>query len=294
MLNDYFASHTEAKFGLIVAVVAAIIGLKFWAERQSSPSQPSSGDEKDDDTPKVALDSKEFRKFPLKEKFIVNHNTRIFRFGLPNPTDRLGLPTGQHISVRAVVNGKEAFRPYTPISSDEDLGHFDLLIKVYEKGVLSGHIDKMFIGDMIDVRGPKGMFNYFPNMFKSIGMLAGGTGITPMYQVIKAILRNPEDTTQISLIFGNITEEDILLGRELNELATAHPDQLKIYHVLNNPSKGWTQGSGFITQDMIRERLPAPAGADTKILLCGPPVMIKVMKAHLSQMNYEESSVFSF
>lgn len=43
------------------------------------------------------------------------------------------------------------------------------------------------------------------------GMIAGGTGITPMYQVAAAILKDPRDVTQLSLIFGNLSEEDILI-----------------------------------------------------------------------------------
>lgn len=39
------------------------------------------------------------------------------------------------------------------------------------------------IGDTVNVRGPKGQFNYTPNMCRAIGMIAGGTGITPMLQV---------------------------------------------------------------------------------------------------------------
>jgi cytochrome-b5 reductase len=50
-----------------------------------------------------------------------------------------------------------------------------------------GNISKMFgelsIGDTVNVRGPKGQFNYSPNMCRAIGMIAGGTGITPMLQV---------------------------------------------------------------------------------------------------------------
>jgi cytochrome-b5 reductase len=42
-------------------------------------------------------------------------------------------------------------------------------------------------------------------------MIAGGTGITPMYQVAAAILKDPRDVTQLSLIFGNLSEEDILI-----------------------------------------------------------------------------------
>lgn len=53
-----------------------------------------------------------------------------YRFGLPHPQDMLGLPIGQHISVQAEINGKDIMRSYTPTSSDDDLGHFDLLVKV--------------------------------------------------------------------------------------------------------------------------------------------------------------------
>lgn len=53
-----------------------------------------------------------------------------YRFALPHPDDVLGLPIGQHVSVSAEINGKEIMRSYTPTSSDDDLGHFDLLVKV--------------------------------------------------------------------------------------------------------------------------------------------------------------------
>jgi cytochrome-b5 reductase len=59
-------------------------------------------------------------------------------------------------------------------------------------------------------------------------MIAGGTGVTPCYQVATAILKDPRDTTKISLVFGNISEDDILLKQELEDLAAAHPDRFKV------------------------------------------------------------------
>jgi len=56
---------------------------------------------------------------------------------------------------------------------------------------------------------------------KAIGMIAGGTGITPMLQVLHEVLDNPADTTQVSLVFANVTEEDIMLRKELDGLAEA-------------------------------------------------------------------------
>lgn len=90
------------------------------------------------------------------------------------------------------------------------------------------------------------------------GMLAGGTGITPMYQVLNAILKNKKDKTKVSLIFANLSVNDILLRNELAELEQAHPDRLSIYYVLNEAAEGWSGGVGFITPDMIHNNLPAP------------------------------------
>ena len=59
----------------------------------------------------------------------------------------------------------------------------------------------------------KRVFTYTPNMVKSFGMIAGGTGIAPMYQIITAILKNPEDKTKIHLVYANVTESDILLKK---------------------------------------------------------------------------------
>ena len=70
----------------------------------------------------------------MTERTDLNHNTRLFRFALPSPEHRLGLPCGKHLFVRAVINGEPVLRAYTPISGDDDLGKLDLLIKVGDGG----------------------------------------------------------------------------------------------------------------------------------------------------------------
>ncbi|KAI9475875.1 MAG: hypothetical protein EXX96DRAFT_574985 [Benjaminiella poitrasii] len=237
------------------------------------------------------IDAKVFKKFKLIEKIVISHNTAIYRFALPRKDAVLGLPIGQHVSVMAEINGKQISRSYTPTTSDDVRGHFDLLIKSYPTGNISRLFGELKIGDEISVRGPKGTFNYTPNMCRAIGMLAGGTGITPMLQIIHAIARNPNDKTQVNLIFGNVAEEDILLRDELEELAKKH-DNINVYHVLNNPPPGWTQGSGFITKDIIREFCPAPA-SDVKILLCGPLPMVKAMSENLTELGYDKPRAIS-
>ncbi|KAG7195183.1 NADH-cytochrome b5 reductase [Scheffersomyces spartinae] len=219
----------------------------------------------------------EFQKFPLIKKTRVSHNSAVYRFGLPNSSDRLGLPIGQHISLGAVIEGKEVVRSYTPISTDDELGYFDLLIKTYESGNISRVVDKLEIGDTMDVRGPKGFFTYTPNMVESFGMIAGGTGIAPMYQVLTAIMRNPADKTKVTLLYANVSESDILLKDELDQMAKDHADQFKVHYVLNQAPENWSGSVGFVTPELIDEYLPK-AKEDCNILLCGPPPMISAMK----------------
>lgn len=184
-------------------------------------------------------------------------------------------------------------RSYTPISGDHQPGHFDLLIKSYPTGNISKHMASLIVGQTIKVRGPKGAMVYTPNMVRHFGMIAGGTGITPMLQVIRAIIRGRAagDRTEVDLIFANVNEEDILLREDLDALA-AQDKGFRVHYVLNNPPAGWTGGVGFVTSEMIEKLLPKPA-EDVKILLCGPPPMISAMKKATEGLGFKKAKPVS-
>ena len=114
------------------------------------------------------------------------------------------------------------------------------------------------IGQTIKVKGPKGAMVYTPNMVQHLGMIAGGTGITPMLQIIRAIIRGRpsnggNDRTQVNLVFANVAPEDILLKEDLDELAK-HDSGFNVFYVLNNPPEQWDQGVGFVTPEIIEVR----------------------------------------
>lgn len=217
---------------------------------------------------KKALNPAVFQRFKLIEKKIVSHNVSIYRFALPSPTHVLGLPIGQHMSLAAdiIVDGKpkEITRSYTPISSDEDPGYVDLLIKSYEKGNISKYMTTLKVGDTMKIKGPKGAMVYTPGLVKRFGMIAGGTGITPMLQIIRAIVRGRPrnggtDTTEVDLIFANVNVDDILLKDQLDEL-NKEDEGFRVHYVLNNAPEGWDGGVGFVTADMIKVCGLSPLG----------------------------------
>ena len=133
-------------------------------------------------------------------------------------------------------------------------------------------------------------------------MIAGGTGITPMLQIIRAIARDPTDKTTVSLVYANVTETDILLRKELDEAVAASDGRLQVYHVLNKPPAGWTGGEGFVSKEIIADKLGAALEADeNKLLMCGPPPMLTAMKSVArflppcpSRLSLISSSSFSF
>ncbi|XP_047053846.1 NADH--cytochrome b5 reductase 1-like [Lolium rigidum] len=270
----------ETMAAIAVAVVAVAVGGAFLLRRSKKP--------------KGCLDPENFKEFKLVEKTQISHNVAKFRFALPTPTSALGLPIGQHISCRGQdATGEEVIKPYTPTTLDSDLGNFQLVIKMYPQGRMSHHFREMKVGDYMSVKGPKGRFKYQVGQVRAFGMIAGGSGITPMFQVARAILENPNDKTKVHLIYANVTTEDILLKEELDSMAEEYPGRFKIYYVLNQPPEVWNGGVGFVSQDMVKTHCPAPAD-DIQILRCGPPPMNKAMAAHLEELGYTKEMQFQF
>lgn len=261
-------------------------------------------------TEKVALDPEKWLEFKLQETARINHNTNLYRFSV-DPTANLGLYVASCVLTRAAIGeeteGRKSFviRPYTPISDPDAKGYFDLLIKVYPEGKMSQHFAQLKPGDVVEVKGPLEKLRYNPNMKKKIGMVAGGTGITPMLQIIKAIVKNPDDNTQVSLIYGNVSPDDVLLKGELDRLAATYPN-FKVFYTVDRPTKAWRGGAGHISKDTLLKGLPGPS-EDTLILVCGPPGLMNHISGNLAKdrsqgpvsgilkdLDYTEEMVYKF
>ncbi|KXZ46595.1 hypothetical protein GPECTOR_42g806 [Gonium pectorale] len=265
--------------------------------------------------PKGALNPNEFKAFKLVEKKQLTHNTFLYRFELPDG-QTAGLNVASCLVTRAMLKAKPedekpkmVVRPYTPTTKPDTKGYMDLVVKVYEKGVMSKHIDSLKVGDTLEMKGPIPKYPYQPNLKKHIGMVAGGTGITPMLQVIDAILDNPDDKTQISLVYANVSEADIILKDKIDALAAAHPGRFKVHYMVDKPSWGglfWKGGVGFITKDVLAAHLPA-AAKDNLVMVCGPPGMMEAVsgnkapdysqgevKGLLKELGFDTTNVYKF
>ncbi len=91
-----------------------------------------------------------------------------------------------------------------------------------------------------------------------LGFVAGGTGIAPCLALIYACLHK-NDSVNLSLIFANLREEDIVLKKEIDQLAKNYPKRFRVHYTVDRESSGHWKGSvGHITQNMLAEHMPAP------------------------------------
>jgi len=247
----------------------------------------------------------EFSTAPLVSKLEVSHDTRVFTFGLPDAEKPLGLSTCACILAKGGVDadGSPLVRPYTPISTNAKLGSFDLMVKVYPGG-LSQHMDAMALGDTLEFKHiPFNVKTQYPFNLNHIGMMVGGTGITPMLQALHAILGTKNDSTKVSILYGSRTENDILCRSTLDEWTTEFGDRLTVTHVLSEEKEGtWKGATGFINKELVAAHMPPPSEG-TQIWICGPPPMYdalcgprgeKELTGLLAEMGYASDRVYKF
>ncbi|KAF8336538.1 uncharacterized protein EI90DRAFT_3046093 [Cantharellus anzutake] len=289
--------------------LAGLAGLSYYVYGESKQKSPSQKD-----TPQLvgALSKDEFVDFSLKRIEPYNHNTAKFTFALPENSASL-LPVAACI----LVNAKEAgpkddkgnpiIRPYTPISPSDTRGEIQLLVKKYDTGKLTPFIFRMKPGDKLGFKGPIPKIPYEANKWDEVAMISGGSGITPMYQILNHALHLKDDKTKFTLIFANVSPADILLREDLDSFKKQHPDRFNVVYVVDKAEGNWTGPTGHVNADLIRKHVPPPsAGEKVKILICGPPGQVKAISGPkegmkqgrldgtLKELGYTQDQVFKF
>lgn len=259
--------------------------------------------------PGVCQVGEEWVPLRLVDKVTLTHNVIKLVFALPDPTQPLRLSTCACLLARGTVNGEEVVRPYTPVSTNADVGTFTLMVKVYPQGKLSRYMQGLTAGESLSFKHIAGnvKIQYDPAKpgfgKKAVAMLAGGTGINPYIQALHAILGTEHDKTRVSLLFGAQLEEDLLAKDALEEWAASH-EQLDVTYVLSNepPSSSWKGPRGFINRELCLKHLPPPS-SDCLIFVCGPPPMYdalcgprgeKEVKGLLAELGYKAEQVYKF
>lgn len=238
-----------------------------------------------------SVDPIKWNDLELIDKTVISKNSAIYRFKLNHEDEVLNVPTGHHVACCFSIDGKDEIRYYSPISNEFDTGFFDILVKSYPQGKVSRQFAMLKEHQTVKFRGPVGRLEYKTNMAKEIGLIAGGSGITPILQVITKVITTPEDNTKILLIFANETENDILLKSELDEMAKKYP-HFSVYYTLTFPPPNWTGSVGYVTKEMVKKYMPEPL-ADSRLFISGPPAMKRSLIEISTSLGWDETTMKS-
>merc|ERR1719401_220672 len=178
--------------------------------------------------------SEDWAAAPLLSKTPISHDTRIFTFGL-DEDKALGLSTCACLLMKGVdgpvdAEGKPVIRPYTPVSTNAMLGQFELMVKVYPDGKMSQFLDALDVGKPVHFKhvGGNVKIQYPFDGKKEIGMIVGGTGITPMIQALHCVLGTAGDTSKVSMLYGSKTSNEILAKETLDAWTASFADRFQV------------------------------------------------------------------
>ena len=171
---------------------------------------------------------------------------------------------------------------------------------------MSNHLHDMSPDQLLAFKGPISKYPLAENQHKHICLIAGGTGITPMWQLINNIFKNPNEKTKVTLVFANMKEEDILLKKELEELENKYPQRFRAFYALDEAPPSWGGVAGRVSQELIKTVMPEPKEENIKMFVCGPPGMYKAisglkdgmkqgeLSGILKELGYRQDQVFKF
>lgn len=272
-----------------------------------------SGEAIDSSPRPVFLQPKNWTKAVLSSKKIISWDTRIFTFTLEHDEQITGLPIGQHLMIRLrdPVTREAIIRSYTPISEGTEKGVLHVLVKVYfdtiERigGKMTKALDAIPIGHFVDFKGPIGKFEYLGKGKCTIGgkerfirrfiMICAGSGITPIFQVLRAVLKDPEDSTTCLVLDGNRLEEDILCKEDMDRLAYGNEQRCRLLYALTQPKDGWDGIRGRVGKELLEKEVgKCPGAGEHLVLICGPEPLENAVHGILNDMDWQDQDLLFF
>ena len=233
--------------------------------------------------------------------------TKIITFGLPK-----GKSLQHPVSSCIMMQGHDsAAKPFNPITPPDQIGSFSLCIKIYaDTGELSGAVSRfageLTVGDSVGFCQFKGNIKPFQYPFdhvKKITMLCTGTGVTPHFQALLPLLRTKGETTEIRLLYSNLSSDDIPLKKELISLQASSQGRLKVTFVVEQSTRdaGWYE-TGRIDTDIITRFAFAANELNSVVWVCGVPKFYEAMAGSrfdpmasdcvLAKLGYTESQLW--
>ncbi len=216
-------------------------------------------------------------------------------FNKPNPS--FDFKSGQYITILVNIDDVEHRRAYS-IASDPQAEVMAFTVKRVDRGIVSNYIHDHFKeGQEIQLVKPQGRFicKTDESLRRQHVFIAGGSGITPIMSMIYNVLEN-EPKSNVILLYGNKTQEDVIFKEKLDQLERHHQGQFKVIHFLSRIDVfplSWNGRVGRINPENFAEALEDNLNPKIESIyyLCGPGNMIDTLKSYLLDQSVAKSNI---
>lgn len=205
-------------------------------------------------------------------------------FEEPKKQEEFSFKPGQFVELTVFGVGEA---PFSITSNPNNKEYFQLCIR--NIGNVSGALHRMKEGSKVGIRGPfgNGYFPYEKMKNHNVLIIAGGLGLAPLMSLIRYILDSRDDYKEIMIIYGAVNPASILYKEDIGEWCKR--DDIRVCLTVDNPDDKWTGEIGVCTNLIPRVDFPPE---DTKVVVCGPPVMYKYVVQELEKKEFAPEDVY--
>jgi ring-1,2-phenylacetyl-CoA epoxidase subunit PaaE len=234
--------------------------------------------------------------FQLRITDIIRETAGTYTYRLENtalePVEYLA---GQFLTFLIQLNNKEYRRSYSFSSTPGVDPFLAVTIREKENGEISRYIIRMWKkGDIVTTLEPSGRFTYEPAHIpaRDIFLLAAGSGITPVFSLLKQILIQ-EPGAHITLIYSNTTPERTIFHEQLQTWQKQYSNQLQcIYLFSNDPDSHhvYRRLNNILLEQLVNDHIRHHK-TDAQFFLCGPPDYMRTILLTLTFMGFDEEQL---
>jgi len=222
-------------------------------------------------------------------------DTIVATFAVPGALrERFAFTQGQHLTLRALVNGEDLRRSYSICSAVQD-GDLRVAIKRTPGGQFSTWAnDTLRPGIAIEVMPPMGHFNLpvDPANRKRYLAFAAGSGITPILSIMKTALAT-EQQSSFTLVYGNRASSSVIFREELAELKDVHAERLALVYVMSREQQDIDLFNGRITGEKCQQLFDGwiDVADHDAAFVCGPESMMQAVSQALQARGMPKESI---
>lgn len=218
------------------------------------------------------------------------------RFEVPAELrDRFAFKAGQHLTLRAIIDGEEVRRNYS-LCTAPDESDWMVTVKRIGGGLFSNWVgDRLKVGDTVEVMPPHGSFttDFDAGRSRHIVGIAGGSGITPVMSLIKSTVKY-EPNSRFTLLYGNRDSSSVIFLEALAGLKDKYLGRFEIYHFLDAEEQDIELFNGMLNRERLEDAIPSlvPDAAEVDgWFICGPGPMMDAAEGVLLDRNIPKDRI---